>query len=258
MNVKNFITSVSNPNISDHMDLMLPTGAKVERKIKPNDVLGYIRKASSIYGAPLIVIHYRANGTSRKKLGEYVWDGFELQPNFTAGMPASAPSPSPYPFQGMQAPFPGLNDPVQRKAIMKMELYDKVERERDYYKEKYEKIREEVIELKRRLDMKELEEKFKEDGQLKDIIKVIAETALDHYGKNKPNAGLNAPDNPVLDEICHTLEHLDPASLPEFRALIQNMIHNPDFLDEIRAVEEKYGIIKRQKHNSTDDEPNID
>ncbi len=253
---------ISNPVASDHMDIIGPDGVKVVRKAKPENPEYFLNNILHRYKYDYIkVIHYVPNGTSRRKIGEYIWDGTSLKSTTSHSQSQKQHTfhdtlnmiPSPYapypPYPGMQAPFPGLNDPVHRSALVKIELYDQVKQERDQYRKLFEECKDRADKLQKELDLREIQEKLKEENKSTEILQTILSTAIEHYTKKKEiTPGMNAPQNPVLNEICRTLGHMDPSVLPEFNAIVVRMINDPDFLSEIRMVEEKFGLIKKKNN----------
>ncbi len=267
---------VEDPGRSHFVNIYSPSGGRLFVREKPRNLKTFLDRTISRYQLPFVIVQLRApNGTSTKKLGEARYPLASADHGNSMGVDRSPFGyyGSPYrshggygedmgvdrnPFGGYGSPYRNhshwpvpagadiMNGPMDRKTLVKVELFDEVKRERDRYKEQLEETKEKLLRLERKLELLELEKKFNENNSGNEIISEIVSAVAERFASKQPETAgaLQGPQNPDLNAVCEMFQDIDPAYLPEFRALIQTMISNAEFFKEIRSVEKKFGIIK--------------
>ena len=272
-NLNKIASLAQDPARSHFVNVYSPSGARLVSRAKPENLKNFLDELLRQYRLPYVVVQLRQpNGTSTKKLGEtgyppekspmMIREDVANERSPFGGYGSSPRIPGEWETSGgayLNKPYPqpSLNEPFDRKSIVKVELFDEVKNERDFYKQKYEETKEQLNRLERKLEFLELKQKIDEESKgteiLTEIVSAVAERFATKSGQPTPPGLQGPPEDPNLKWICNTLKELPAEYLPEFKGIINAMINNEEFYKSIREVEKKFGLIKEIKN-----EPNKD
>ncbi len=152
---------------------------------------------------------------------------------------------------GMNAP--GMNAP---ELIYRYKDYPEVKKERDIYKDKLEKCKEDCKKIEKEKEKLELDLKLRDikaDSKsfwespffetLKDLAPGIVEKAMIQSQQIDGNAGMNAPaaiNSPVKQQFCAVIQDLDETHVAYLNNIINLLMNNPQFSQELSMLVKKY------------------